>query len=102
LTLLDIRDSKLTGTIPSELGQLTSLTDIWVNANQLTGTNPKELGQLVSFEVLETLRATIIDRNNPNGNWPTAAGSCLELLRIDYYKNILTDLAAGIVNMKKR
>jgi Leucine-rich repeat (LRR) protein len=53
LTLLDIRDSKLTGTIPTELGQLTSLTDLWVNANQLTGTNPKELGRLVSIEVLE-------------------------------------------------
>jgi hypothetical protein len=40
-------DNQLTGTIPTELGQLTSLEDPAMSENQLNGTIPTELGQLI-------------------------------------------------------
>ena len=40
------RDDGLTGTIPTELGWLTELTEFGVPENSLTGTLPSELGHL--------------------------------------------------------
>ena len=42
----------LTGTIPPELGALTSLQSLWLYGNQLTGTVPAELGALTNLERL--------------------------------------------------
>ncbi|HIO66956.1 MAG TPA: hypothetical protein EYN41_01360 [Flavobacteriales bacterium] len=41
---LDLNNSGITGEIPSEIGQLTSLTHLWLNNNQLTGSIPSEIG----------------------------------------------------------
>ena len=42
----------LTGTIPSELGNLAGLTNLWLRNNRLTGTIPSELGGLPNLERL--------------------------------------------------
>ena len=52
LTGLDLQGNQLTGTIPAELGNLSSLTGLDLQGNQLTGTIPAELGDLVSLQRL--------------------------------------------------
>ena len=37
--------NQLTGSIPSELGNLTSLTELWLGSNRLTGAIPTELSK---------------------------------------------------------
>ena len=52
VTRLSTVEKELTGTIPAELGQLSSLETLNLGNNQLTGTIPAELGQLSSLETL--------------------------------------------------
>ena len=49
---LDLRDNALTGPIPPELGDLTSLGGLYLGGNALTGAIPPELGNLDSLEYL--------------------------------------------------
>ena len=53
VTALDLRNSRLTGRIPAELGRLPSLTDLNLRDNQLTGEIPEELGRLQFLRVLD-------------------------------------------------
>ena len=46
VTELDLSGCGLTGTIPTEIAQLTELTDLRLGSNHLTGTIPKTLGNL--------------------------------------------------------
>ena len=43
LTTLFLNDNQLTGEIPSEIGNLTNLTTLFLNDNQLTGEIPSEI-----------------------------------------------------------
>ena len=52
LTRLSLYNNELTGSIPTELGDLTSLTHLYLNDNELTGEIPEELGDLTSFTQL--------------------------------------------------
>ncbi|KAK4857980.1 hypothetical protein QYF36_009057 [Acer negundo] len=56
--------NRLSGNIPSDLGSITSLTYLDIEANQFSGTVPTQLGKLVN---LETLR---LSSNNLTGNLP--------------------------------
>ena len=49
---LALRDNGLQGSLPSELGQLTTLEDLNLNDNELSGPIPSELGQLTALEIL--------------------------------------------------
>jgi len=49
---IHIAYNSLQGTIPSELGLLTSLRWLWVEGNSLQGTIPTELGLLTSLQDL--------------------------------------------------
>ena len=44
--------NNLVGTIPSELGNLTTLTSLYLNDNQLSGTIPAELANLTNLQAL--------------------------------------------------
>ena len=53
LTSLDFRTNMIYGTIPSEVGLLTQLTEIWLDSNQLlSGTIPSQLGLLTQLTLL--------------------------------------------------
>ena len=49
VTELNLRGNQLTGSIPAELGNLSSLTWLNLGGNQLTGSIPPELGDLVKL-----------------------------------------------------
>mmetsp|Transcript_16932 Transcript_16932/g.22696 ORF Transcript_16932/g.22696 Transcript_16932/m.22696 type:complete len:88 (+) Transcript_16932:217-480(+) len=53
------------GTIPAELGALSSLQRLELQSNQLTGTIPAELGALSSLETL------VLQSNNLSGSMPS-------------------------------
>ena len=51
-TTLNLNSYKLTGSIPSSIGNLTNLETLMLNNNQLTGSIPSEIGNLVNLERL--------------------------------------------------
>ena len=81
---LDLSDNQLSGTIPHQLGKIATLNFLLLHSNQLTGVIPKQLDQLTS---LTSLR---FDSNQLSGGIPTELGSLtdLTLLRLD--NNLLT------------
>ena len=64
IEILELWDNKLVGPIPTELGNLDSLTYLDVARNSLTGTIPTELGNLNSLAVL------YIEENSLEGTIP--------------------------------
>ena len=52
LTELKLPDNQLSGSIPSELGNLANLTHLWLYSNQLSGAIPPELGNLANLKEL--------------------------------------------------
>ncbi|KAI8836948.1 hypothetical protein BJ741DRAFT_173817 [Chytriomyces cf. hyalinus JEL632] len=84
LRALVLSSNNLTGTIPTELGQLTSLTLLDLQFSQLTGTIPTELGQLTS------LRALVLSSNNLTGTIPTELGQLTSLTLLDLQFSQLT------------
>ncbi|XP_044461652.1 probable LRR receptor-like serine/threonine-protein kinase RFK1 isoform X1 [Mangifera indica] len=64
LNFISLFGNRLSGNIPSHLGDITSLTYLDIEANQFSGTVPTQLGKLVN---LETLR---LSSNRLTGNLP--------------------------------
>lgn len=50
---LSLTDNSLTGTIPSELGQMTDSEALWLFGNQLTGTVPPQIGNLRRLSIFQ-------------------------------------------------
>ncbi len=68
LTRLSLFSNRLSGTIPASLGNLTNLTTLYLNSNRLSGTIPASLGNLTSLTSLtlftNSLSGTIPDLSN--------------------------------------
>ena len=84
LKRLDFRVNNLTGTIPPELGDLDSLLDLWLSSNDLTGTIPSELGNLGS------LLALSLSKNDLDGTIPPELGDLDSLQFLLLSQNQLT------------
>ena len=72
--------ARLNGQLPPELGNLSALTQLWIDSNSFTGSIPKELGNL------SNLRALYLRGNNLTGSIPKELGnlSSLEELRLNH------------------
>ena len=87
LTTLDVREGKLTGTLP-DLGQMTSLQYVYLQENLLTGTIPESVtrlgslkwlilssnqltGSILDFSSMMSLRSLVLDRNQLEGTVPS-------------------------------
>lgn len=79
LNWLSLAGNRLSGTIPSQIGNLTSLTSLWLYSNQLTGPIPPEIGNLSSLTHLA------LSSNQLSGSIPSELGKLtnLEYLSID-------------------
>ncbi|XWS40045.1 hypothetical protein CRYUN_Cryun18bG0106900 [Craigia yunnanensis] len=89
LQVLDLRscsvtDNRLTGRIPSTLGQLFSLLVLDLSKNLLTGSIPS------SFVSLRNLTRLDISSNNLTGSIPPGIGALSKLQNLNLSNNILT------------
>ena len=66
LTELNLSDNDLTGSIPSQLGKLIALTDLRLNHNSLTGSIPTELGNLTALTTILDLQDNPTHRQHPH------------------------------------
>ena len=83
VTGLNLGDNRLRGTIPSELGDLSSLRELKLPGNQLAGTIPTELGDLSNLRELNLLG------NQLTGNIPSELGNLSSLTQLDLAYNRL-------------
>ena len=70
---LNLHRNKLTGTIPSELGNLTNLRGLTLSQNQLAGSIPAELGSLTQLVEL------LLWNNELTGSIPSELGNLTNL-----------------------
>ena len=105
---IGLGDSGLTGTIPTELGDLSSLTGLYLWGNQLTGQIPTELGDLTNLTGmslggnelngaiptelgdLSSLEGLWLEENEFTGTIPTELGSLANLRGLYLYSNRLS------------
>lgn len=83
LQTLSLHDNQLTGQIPKDVGRLTNLTRLFLSRNYLTGTIPPDIGQLAK---LETLSLAI---NELEGPIPTEVGDLTNLRELYLHVNLL-------------
>ena len=96
LTRLIIRRNGLTGSIPTQLGSLTSLTVLDVRNNSLTGSIPTQLGDMAALTLL------YLNNNMLTGSIPTELGnlSATALDHIHLHNNMLTgEIPASLGNL---
>jgi Leucine-rich repeat (LRR) protein len=84
LRVLDLFWNNLTGSIPTEFGKLIYLKELWLDSNQLTGSIPTELGNFTSLEWLS------LSNNQFTGSIPTGLGNLIRLKVLWLFDNELT------------
>ncbi|MCY4577435.1 MAG: DVUA0089 family protein [Chloroflexi bacterium] len=84
LTGLYLYNNDLSGEIPPELGSLTSLTELSLSRNGLNGEIPPELGSLSNLTGLS------LSRNGLSGEIPSELGSLSNLELLSLYRNALS------------
>ncbi len=81
---LSLSRNRLSGEIPEELGNLANLEELYLYENQLTGTIPVELGNLSKLKELS------LSTNRLSGEIPGEVGDLTNLQELHLYKNRLT------------
>ena len=84
VTNLDLNDNQLSGTIPTQLGNLANLEKLLLTRNQLTGTIPAELASLTGLDILA------LGGNQLSGEIPPELGSLSNLVELSLWENELT------------
>lgn len=79
LTFFQITGNSISGIIPTSLGLLTLLTDLWLGSNRLAGSIPTALCELTSLQVLS------VNENSLTGKIPENIGElkCLRVLWLE-------------------
>jgi len=84
VTDIALEYNNLTGTIPSEIGNLTNLQTLNFWFNQLTGPIPHEIGNLSDLRTLELMN------NQLSGSIPSEIGNMINLQTLWLHSNHLT------------
>ena len=81
---LNLSVNRLRGSIPSELGDLTYLGELYLHSNNLGGTIPPELGNLTKLTVLR------LYNNGLSGSIPPEFGNLVNLVSLELESNKLS------------
>ena len=84
LTILHLDDNQLSGQIPEELGNLSNLTEMKLNRNELSGGIPAELGSVANLEELA------LGGNQLSGEIPSELGNLSNLTGLYLWGNELS------------
>ena len=96
LKVLYLQGNNFTGTLPASLGQMTELTDLYVDQNaSMTGSIPHEIGNLKNLIRLN------ISQSGIGGEIPVELGQCQELLQFMAFKCNLSGTLPDIWDMPK-
>ncbi|XP_062093255.1 probable LRR receptor-like serine/threonine-protein kinase At2g16250 [Humulus lupulus] len=91
LQVLDLRSCSVFGSIPYSLGNLTTLTSLFLSRNNLTGIVPASLGQLSRLTALD------LSQNLLTGSIPSSFASLKNLSLLDISSNsLLGSIPLGI------
>ena len=104
VTSLNLANNNLVGTLPDELGNLTSLTALTLNKNQLTGEIPdlsaslvyvyldenQLTGEIPDLSGLTGLTNLYLNQNQLTGEIPASLGGLTNLLQLALWGNQLT------------
>ncbi|XP_028784288.1 MDIS1-interacting receptor like kinase 2-like [Neltuma alba] len=86
----------LFGPIPNEIGKLNSLTTIYLESNKLYGSIPPSMGNLIGLEEL------VLSNNNLSGSIPQSIGNLINLQEIYLdYNNLSGSIPSTIGNLTK-
>lgn len=85
LRQLYLGNNRINGIIPSTIGNLVKLLDISLSNNQLTGNIPNEMGNLIRLEYLK------LDQNNFSGPIPSVIGNLSILKMLQLKSNQLSE-----------
>ena len=81
LTWLDLNGNDLSGELPSSLGNLTNLEVLWLERNRFSGVLPAELGNLTHLVGLD------LSSNDFSGELPSSLGDLTHLIGLDLGRN---------------
>ena len=84
LRFLGLSNNQLSGEIPPELGDLTSLEFLGLSGNQMSGEIPPEFGKLTSLEYL------LLSNNQLRGGIPSELGRLTKMVNLNLWKNELS------------
>ncbi|XP_020202603.1 MDIS1-interacting receptor like kinase 2-like isoform X2 [Cajanus cajan] len=83
LTIFEIDSNKISGTVPSNIGNLTKLNQVIVAENLISGSIPSSIGNLVDLTILD------LSMNNFSGVVPSTFGNLTNLGKFLLYNNKL-------------
>jgi Leucine-rich repeat (LRR) protein len=86
----NLDSNRLTGTIPSQLAQLTRLTTLYLSNNQLKGTLPEQLAELTGLTDVH------LESNQLKGTMPEQLAELTRLTEFNLYNNHLTGVVPGL------
>lgn len=79
--IVRLNNNKFNGTIPSELGNLSLLDDLWLYSNQFSGHFPEEIGHVTG------LKSLWINDNKLKGSFPDVFGNLNNLIEVYISEN---------------
>lgn len=96
LQVLYLQGNDITGALSSKLGQLTELTDLYIDSNaKMSGPLPKEIGKLTKLVRLN------ISQSGIDGAIPVELGQCVALEQFMAFKSQLTGELPDIWDLPK-
>ncbi|KAI5083091.1 hypothetical protein GOP47_0002834 [Adiantum capillus-veneris] len=96
ISQLDLQFNSMSGSIPYQIRNLTSLQKAFLNNNQFAGSLPEELGMLASIQVLT------LEHNSLRGNFPNQLFNCTSLMGLSLHdNNFIGPISSSIGFLKK-
>ena len=98
VTRLQLRENRLLGVLPSELGNLTNLIELWLFDNDLSGVLPSSLSNLTSLQLL------YLNNNQFSGALPSWLGNLTKLqwlaLDSNQFSGVLPSELGNLTNLQ--